>query len=457
MYAWLIRNVSLKWRIVAATLFPVLLSTALIPFLGLLAGLIGIAVALIVSLIIGTGTERFFKRITASIMRIRSIDRAYRLPADGSYEEARLARAVNRLADRIDALLSGSIARRLYYETILNEMNDCILVVSSDGILQYSNLAAREMLDFEDAFGESSQLASKVNIYEINDAASVTCTSSRPCRRAIELYNPLRYMEVVSTPIPSGNSQPVSALLIVRDRTSEFRVSETMREFVANASHELRTPLAAVQACVETLKLGAADDPSTRNEFLDRIEDSAGRMAILISELMELSLLESGRVTMHITLIGSRELLEKLHSQFEPIAQRKKIELQIQYSAEELFINADHTKLERVFINLVSNALKFTPEGGQVIIACTPKDGRTVLISVRDNGPGIDIDDMPHIFERFYKAASTAHDDPTSFGLGLAIAKNIVELHGGKIYAQSVLGQGTTFAVELDIDRVTMS
>ena len=444
-----IRRLPLRVRVLALALFPVLLASALFAFIGawsfLVAGVAGILLGLLAS----SSQKGYLRRATLGVLRIRSIDRNYRLPVDGTPEESRLSTAINRLANSVNDAVSDETARRIYHETILNEMKDGILVVSSRGILQYSNPAAREILSFDESYQESSQvqLASKVNIYEINDAASISSNSVASCRRVVELYNPIRYLEVTSTPLPPEESEIGRALLIVRDRTGEYRLGESMREFVANASHELRTPIAAIQACVETLKFGAIDDPEAARDFLNRIEDSSSRMTILVSDLMDLAVLETGRATMHMVPVEPRELMKSMVAQFGPIADKSDIELRIEDSDAVGLINVDREKMERVLSNLVSNALKFTSSGGNVRMHTNSSDG-VVSISVSDDGQGIGVDELPHVFDRFYKVAPS-NNDHTSFGLGLAIAKNIVELHEGEIVANSVLGEGSTFTVKL--------
>ena len=434
---------------VALALFPILLASALFFLMGVWSFLIAVVAGVLLGLLVALYQKGYLRRATLGVFRIRSIDRDYRLPIDGASDESRLSAAINRLADSVDEVVSNETARRIYHETILNEMKDGILVVNSRGILQYSNPAARDILDFDGSYQESSQvqLASKVNIYEVNDVASISSNGMESCRRVIELYNPIRYLEVTSTPLPPEESDIGRALLIVRDRTGEYRLGESMREFVANASHELRTPIAAIQACVETLKFGAIDDPDSARDFLNRIEDSSNRMTVLVAGLMDLAVLETGRATMHIVPVEPVELMENVVAQFGPIADKSDIDLRIEDSDAVGLINVDREKMERVLSNLVSNALKFTSAGGGVQMWCTKIDG-VVSISVSDDGQGIGVDELPHVFDRFYKVAPS-NNDHTSFGLGLAIAKNIVELHEGEIIADSVLGEGSTFTVKL--------
>ncbi len=439
----------IRWRYLLVALVPAVLTGILFALLGWWSILIGAGVGLAMALTAGSGQERFFRNAIYSMIRIRSTDRSHRVDEAGHHEEARLARAVNRLADTVERTIAEETSRRLHHEDILNKMSDGVLVVDSRGLLQYSNDAAKRILSFEYSSDESSfpPLASKVNIFDINDTAQRSAEYQQVFRRMIELYNPIRYLEVVSAPIGQGESDGGRALLIVRDRSDEYRLGESMREFIANASHELRTPIAAIQASVETLRLGAINDPQIADDFLQRIGSSTDKMASLVTDLMELTLLESGRMSMHLAPIDPTELVDSVISQFEPIAERNDIELRADVCSDLPLIHVDREQIERVLENLVSNSLKFTPEQGIVTMRCEKQDSG-IVFSVEDTGSGIDVDELPHIFERFYKSSQRSTQQE-GFGLGLAIARNIVEMHKGEIEAKSVLGQGSVFTVKL--------
>ena len=220
-----------------------------------------------------------------------------------------------------------------------------------------------------------------------------------------------------------------------------------MREFVANASHELRTPIALIQASVETLKLGAVKDPEAAAQFLDRIDDGTQRMAALVGELMDLTLLEAGRVPLHLTMSDTRELIASVLETYGPVdgAPHAPIEVDVPDDLQPILIDRD--KVERAVGNLLTNALKFTPPDGRIEVSASTV-GDALEIVIEDSGEGIDVEELPHIFERFYKS-SRANVDRSGFGLGLAIVKNIVELHGGTVHVESVLNEGSRFTVKL--------
>ncbi len=443
--------VPLKWRFTTATAVPLIAGFALYPLAGFWSIPISATIAVVFVWLLGGRQMRYFRRTAIGILRTRSIDRRHRLPTEGPAEQRRVANAVNRLADNVELTLSEAQRNRRYHETILNELTVGIMVVDADGMLQYANPAACAMLGFEFSVDESgpTPLASKVGIYEINEAVTISITSGDTVRRNVEIYDTHRHLEVTARGLPPEESGVGRSLVIVNDRTDEIRLGVSISEFVANASHELRTPIASIQAAVETLKLGAGDTPQTRGQFLDRIDDGAQRMALLVSELMDLTLLETGRMALHQTMVSPGDLIDTVMGSHGPMGNdtTHRFVIEIEDGVPNVLI--DVSKIERAIGNLLVNARKFTPEGGLIKISCR-SEGDDLVIAVADNGEGIDPEELPHIFERFYKSHRSS-GDRSGFGLGLAITKNIVELHRGDVDVQSTVGTGSTFTVRLPI------
>ena len=443
--------VPLKWRFTTAAAVPLIAGLALYPFVGFWSIPISAIVAVVFVWLLGGRQMRYFRRTAIGILRTRSIDRRHRLPTEGPAEQRRIAHAVNRLADNVELTLLESQRNRRYYETILNELTVGILVVDANGILQYANPAAHEMLGFEISDDQSgpTPLASKVSIYEINEAVAISATSGDTVRRNVEIYDTHRHLEVTARGLPPEESGVGRSLVIVNDRTDEIRLGVSIREFVANASHELRTPIASIQASVETLKLSAVVQPKQAEQFLDRIDDGAHRMAALVSELMDLTLLETGRMAVHQTMVSPGNLIGAVMEGHGPVGEDSTHEIEIEVAGGIPDVLIDVPKIERAIGNLLVNARKFTPDGGRIKISCR-SDGADVVFAVEDTGEGIDPEEIPHIFERFYKSHRSS-GDRSGFGLGLAITKNIVELHQGSVEVESNVGAGSIFTVRLPI------
>ncbi len=254
----------------------------------------------------------------------------------------------------------------------------------------------------------------------------------------------------VSTPFPHPDSDGVRALLLLTDLTDIRRLDTTRREFVSNASHELRTPLAGIRASAETLQRGAIDDPEGRGQFIQMIREDVDRMDTLISEMLELSRLESGESQLEFELVTPEKLIDTAIRQFSAIAIESEIELKPNVIGDPPAVSVDADKIDHVFTNLISNAVKWTPPRGSVEVKCWVDDG-TVWFSVADTGEGIEPEHLPHIFERFFKTDPARSQVGT--GLGLSIARHLVDAHGGVISATSSVGEGSEFAFTIPTQR----
>ncbi len=247
-------------------------------------------------------------------------------------------------------------------------------------------------------------------------------------------------------------------LLIIEDVAGLQRLEQVQRDFIANISHELRTPLTSIRLIAETLEDIVDTDPDKAQEFVEKIEVEAQYLNDMVSELLDLSRIESGQAPMMIEPIEAERLVREVMARMLPLAQRHRVTLHTDIEQGKTFVAADSKQITRVLVNLVHNAIKFTPSGGIITMG-------TLLLAeqgmqrffVRDTGVGIRSEELPRVFERFYKT-DRARSKADYFGpggggtgLGLAIARHVVEVHGGRIAAESVLGQGSTFMFTLPV------
>jgi two-component system, OmpR family, phosphate regulon sensor histidine kinase PhoR len=236
--------------------------------------------------------------------------------------------------------------------------------------------------------------------------------------------------------------------VVLRDVTELRRLERMRREFVANVSHELRTPLASIRAVVETLEAGAADDPVVASDFLRRIIGEVDHLVALVDELLDLARLESGRAVLKPEVCDPADLLSRAVERLRAQVERAGLVLRVEAPSDLPLVRVDRGRIEQVLINLVHNAVKFTPEGGEIVATAKSADGM-LRVSVRDTGVGITAEELPRIFERFYKS-DAARRSPGS-GLGLAIAKHIVQAHSGTIWAESTPGAGATVSFTIPL------
>lgn len=274
--------------------------------------------------------------------------------------------------------------------------------------------------------------------------------------------DPLQRVVAAARKYPSEAMNPVTPRgpREVQDLTRAFnsmigRVQNTQssqRDFVANVSHELKTPLTSIQGFAQSLLDGAADSPEARKQAAQIIYEEAGRMHRMALDLLDLARLEGGTADLNMSAVDAGALLRGLAEKFSLQAQKANVNLQVNVPDDFLpAIVGDGDRLAQVFTNLVDNALKFTPANGQVVISAK-NAGAWIEVEVADSGVGVESEALPRLFDRFYQAdPSRAHNDSHGAGLGLAIAQEIVQAHGGKIGVRSSVGHGTTFTIRLPL------
>ena len=251
-----------------------------------------------------------------------------------------------------------------------------------------------------------------------------------------------RYYGVTAQPYEDG------AMAIAADRTALLAAEKMRSDFIGNVSHELRTPLSAMKLMLETV-LVSDDDAEARALFLPQIQNEVERMIRLVEDLLELARSESGAVPLRRELLDLTDVATSAVNSFAQRAGALGIELELE-APEPVFVYAERGALTQVAVNLIDNALRHTPLGGSVIVA-VHRAGADALLRVRDTGVGIPFVDLPRVFERFYVVDRSRSRDHTGTGLGLAIAKHLVESHGGSLIAESVYGNGATFTMRVPV------
>lgn len=271
---------------------------------------------------------------------------------------------------------------------------------------------------------------------------------------------PLRGIARAARSVARGNYRqrvPATGPREVRDLAANFnrmteevqRSQQTLRDFLANISHELKTPLTSIRGFSEAMLDGTIDDREGVDRSAKIISDESNRVLRLVQELLDLSRIESGQVSMQQEEVDLRELFEHVGEVFALRAEEAGVHLDVAVQGHAR-IRGDFDRLEQVMNNLLDNALRYTPAGGTVRVACRDLQPGTLQVTVSDSGPGIPTQDLPHLFERFYRsAANQGNGNRKGYGLGLAISREIVRAHGGEIWATSEEGHGTTFVFTL--------
>lgn len=259
-------------------------------------------------------------------------------------------------------------------------------------------------------------------------------------------FNPLKSIKFEVKDFAKRKQQEIESL----QKLESFR-----REFLADVSHELKTPIFAAQGFIDTLMDGAMDDTEVRDRFLNKAANSLERLNVLVHDLITISQLEIGEIKMNFQHFDIKKVAEEIFDQFEELSQKKNIRLRFhKNNPKSCYVYGDKFRLGQVLNNLISNAIKYGRPNGMVEVSFTYEINDIILISIKDDGPGIEETHLNRIFERFYRIEKSRNKDEGGSGLGLSIVKHILEAHESKISVESIVGQGTTFQFRLKKGKV---
>jgi two-component system phosphate regulon sensor histidine kinase PhoR len=328
-------------------------------------------------------------------------------------------------------------------EALFNSMAEGVLLLDRNGRIELANRA------FLTLFGVTTDIRSlsiieALRSHELAEIVSVLEGTNEISQQELKLSRPTeRWLEVNGAAILDSNGQRSSSVLVFHDLSRLKQMESARKDFVANVSHELRTPLSLIKGYVETLQDGAKDTPETATRFLEIIERNADRLQLLIEDLLVISEVESGRVNLSLQPVPLRSVTAKVTDDFRAKAAAKRVELVNE--VPDLSLWSDPGRLEQVLSNLLDNGIKYGQTDSRIFVAAETIEGNMAHISVRDEGPGIPAEALDRIFERFYRVDKARSRDQGGTGLGLSIVKHLVHSHGGKVWATSLPGEGSTF------------
>ncbi len=466
----------------------------------LTAGLFTALLAALMALLIAERTARPVRRLTDVAERMAEGDLGARLLPTSQDEVGQLTLAFNHMADQLREKVTTLAEEQDRLAVVLEHMADGVLITDPAGRVQLINPAAARLLGTTQAAALGRSFVQVVRDHRLVELWENCCEQSEEQSAAVELDRLGLFLQVIITPLQEIYARPhlpapgatyspgaggahlglqpkyrhllpkykhllpkykhllpkyrQAQVIILQDLTQIRRLNAVRRDFISNISHELRTPLASLKALVDTLRDGALDDPPAARRFLDRIETEVDAMTQMVQELLELSRIESGRVPLSLVPTPVADVVAPPLERLYPQAERAGLSLTVDLPSDLPPVLADAERVRQVVTNLLHNAIKFTRPGGSVMVRAYPVEDEgqlpkadhhrsAVIIEVADTGVGIPADDLPRIFERFYKADRARSGGGT--GLGLAIAKHVVQGHGGRIWAESIEGQGSTF------------
>ncbi|MBE0543924.1 MAG: PAS domain-containing protein [Verrucomicrobia bacterium] len=328
-------------------------------------------------------------------------------------------------------------------EAVFNSMVEGLLLVDDGGRVQLANQAFANLFETRgEIIGKA--LLEILRLHELPAMLERINTGTPWVSRELKYPGPPElWLRVSAAAILNPDGRRHGTILVFHNQTRLKQLERTREEFVANVSHELRTPLSHIKGYVETLLDGAKDDPQVATRFLQTIARNAERLTLLIEDLLTISELESGRVTLNLQSLSLRQLAGKVCDDFKSRAAGKQVA--ILNDVPDLTVRADAIRLEQVLSNLVDNAIKYGRTGGRVTVGANGASEGKVELFVRDDGPGLPGEALERVFERFYRVDKARSREQGGTGLGLSIVKHIVQGHGGRVWAKSDLGKGTTF------------
>lgn len=405
---------------------------------------IGLLISVLLSFLLSKAMVVPIEKLTAGAKRIAAGDFESKLPVESTDEIGILTGTFNEMAGVLQQTLNDVENERNKLDTLFLHMTDGVVAFDHDGKLIHSNPAAKEMLHrdltpdctYEELFSSIYPFEKMLALQRPNYAEGQLLVN----RRTLELYL-----------APFSDQEYGGVLIVLHDITEQHRNEERRKEFVANVSHELRTPLTNVRSYAETLRDADGDIPQeTANSFLDIIITETDRMTSIVQDLLTLSRLDAGNAELNLTRFSFRDAIENVCRSNALAAKSREQELLCRLNKDLPLITGDQPRLEQVMINVIGNAIKYTPGGGHILVTAGAGE-QTVWMEVRDNGIGIPEKDRERIFDRFYRVDKARSRESGGTGLGLSIAKEIVERHSGTIRIVPHEGKGTTIRIELPI------
>ncbi len=442
--------------------------------LGLVGGALAILITLALAALLAADLARPLRRLTRMAEELIQEEPGPTAPPPGD-EIAQLTLAFNRLVAVSQGRMDRLAQKESRMAAVLDHLRDGILILDEAGRVQRANPALSRLLQQPGPVTPGASFPRVVRDHRMVELLE-ECQEENALQSELLEMRDGRALRVTVAPFWDGFRK--GYLVVLRDLTKRQQLERIRKDFISNVSHELRTPLASLRALVETLRDGALEDPPAARRFLDRIETEVDALAQMVQELLELSRIESRQAPFHWTATPVSEIVLGPVERLQTQAARAGIALVVDLPARLPRVLADRERVQQVITNLVHNAIKFTPSGGQIRVSAYVQEGdpgpgeassaggqpvtarsagsqsariQSVVIQVADTGVGIPGEDLPRIFERFYRADRARSGQGT--GLGLAIAKHIVQAHGGRIWAESQEGKGATISFSLPVAR----
>ena len=362
-----------------------------------------------------------------------------------------LAKAINKIANNLQEMSMLQIMEKERLNTLIESMGSGLLMFGRGGTVNLLNDVFKKTfgLSEDEVVGKTfKDIGLPIAIENLIEDVFMT-EQVRAKQIRIDRSDHAAYMSVYGAPVIGIHGNWLGIVVVIHDITELVRLEEVRKDFVANVSHELRTPVTSIKGFTETLLDGAMHEPVILQEFLGIIQKESDRLHLLIDDLLELSGMEREGFSLTYATVNVKDMIGDAMKIVSRSMERKKMNI-VAEIPEGLIIDADADRLMQVMVNLLSNAINYSKEETTVTVAVTHAVNE-VVITICDQGIGIEQSELPRLFERFYRVDRARSRDSGGTGLGLAIVKHLVEIHGGRVEVDSTIGVGTTFCIHLPI------
>ncbi len=409
----------------------------------------GMALALVLTVIMGSILSRSItvpiQAVTIKAAKMAEGDFDQKVDVKSDDELGQLAMMFNSLTDELKKTISQLSEEGSKLEALFTNMADGLIAIDTKGKLLHANPIARKLFVIDEMEKEQDVLSLLQELRP--DVQLDHLMTSEDARGELMLeFSPEEIYRAHYAPFLNDKGERSGLILVFQDITEQYKLETMRREFVANVSHELKTPITTIKSYTETIMDGVLDDKEMSTKFLGVINNECDRMTRIVRDLLQLSSMDYQETNWELSEVCLQELLELVDLKMKISAQAKNQQLRIRIEPTLPCLTGNRDALEQVMLNVVSNAIKYTQEGGTIDMHAYMEESH-LMVRVRDNGSGIPQEDLDRIFERFYRVNKARSRAMGGTGLGLSIAKQIVELHGGSIQIQSNLGEGTVVEI----------
>jgi len=414
--------------------------------------LVAFGILLVVIIAVSIWTERTIvgglKGMSEAAADLAAGDLSRRVAEPDIKDFSELARDFNEMAEQVRHQVEEAAEERGKLEAVLDNISTGIMVTDAERKIILLNPAAEEILGVRQEEALGSRIIESFSSRELDTTVSKAADGESIDEQIELLYPRKMYLQIKSNPVVTSEGDVAATVSAIEDITALKRLNMIRQDFVANVSHELRTPVASVKALTDSLLAGAAEHKETADRFLKDLDQEVTRLSQLIDDLLTLSKLETKEAVLQVEDIQLGEIVKECLDSKDLLAEEFGVDMEVELENTGMLVNGDRQLLRTALNNLVDNAIKYNHPGGKVVIRVLQDDDH-VILQVQDTGIGVPREELPRVFERFYRVDKARSRETGGTGLGLSIVKHIADLHGGGVDVTSVEGEGSIFNIRI--------